>query len=90
MVYLTEDQPLQTVPYFAIDQNESFKFGGPKLYPSTKALIAWLQIAEIRGEDLEVPLLLKLEQNRADFASLGLTERASLNFTHSGHPCVRY
>lgn len=26
------------VPYFVMNQNESFKFGGPKLYPSTRVL----------------------------------------------------
>lgn len=52
------------VPYFIIDQNEVFKFGGPKLFPSRKAAVCWfcLQgrwwILKISVVAVDVPLLI--------------------------------
>ena len=30
------------VPYFVMRQDETFKFGGPKVYPSTRAMVCFL------------------------------------------------
>eukprot|EP00435_Cladocopium_sp_Y103_P070748 s785_g36.t1 len=86
-----------------MEQNETFKFGGPRLYPSTRALVAWLAIrgrwflVKIAVVATQVPLLLsrpvlgqlgmhfKLDENMADFTSLGLVD-VKLGYTASGHP----
>lgn len=50
------------VPYFLMEQNEVFKFGGEKLYPSKAALVTWLAInnewflAKISVVGADVPL----------------------------------
>ena len=47
-----------------MEQKENFKFGGPRLYPSTRALVAWLAIqgrwflVKIAVVSTQVPLLL--------------------------------
>ena len=52
------------IPYIIINQDETFKFGGPKLYPSKKAIIGWLAIQgrwfliKIALVAAQVPLLL--------------------------------
>ena len=52
------------VSYFVLKQNETFKFGGEKLYPSKVAVVTWLAIKEawflikISVVSAEVPLLL--------------------------------
>ena len=52
------------IPYFAIQQNEVFKFGGKKLFPSDTAWILWLNIGgtwmilKVAEVAAEVPLLL--------------------------------
>ena len=52
------------VPYKVVTQNENFKFGGRKIYPSVRALVAWFNvqgrwlIMKISEVDTQVPLLL--------------------------------
>ena len=52
------------VPYMMVGQSETFKFGGQKLYPSTRALVAWLNVegswmvVKISEVNTQVPLLL--------------------------------
>ena len=60
IVYAKKNQ----IPYMIMDQSETFKFGGPRLYPSSKALVAWLSIRDcwflvkIAVVSTQVPLLL--------------------------------
>ena len=77
------------VPYFVINQDEVFKFGGPRLYPSKKAVIGWLRInakwfaVKISVVSANVPLLL----SRPALASLGTNYRMEDNradFTNLG------
>ena len=68
-------------PYFQIDQEETFKFGGRTLFPSTKALICWLHIegrwfcVKIARVAAEVPLLL----SRPTLATLGMEFNMATN-----------
>ena len=62
------------IPYIIINQDETFKFGGPKLYPSKKGIIGWLAIQgrwfliKIALVAAQVPLLL----SRPVLGSLGM------------------
>ena len=53
-----------SIPYMAIKQKETFKFGGEKLYPSKWALVTWMNIkgewflVKIAVLSVDVPLLL--------------------------------
>ena len=61
--YLRESRRMG-IPYFIIDQNEVFKFGGPKLFPSKKAAVCWFclegrwWILKISVVAVDVPLLI--------------------------------
>ena len=77
------------IPYFVIDQDEVFKFGGPRLYPSKKALVGWLRIGQkwvaikVSIVAVNVPLLL----SRPALAALGTNYRMEDNmadFTNLG------
>ena len=77
------------IPYFVIDQDEVFKFGGPRLYPSKKAPVGWLRInrkwfaIKISIVAVNVPLLL----SRPALAALGTNYRMEDNmadFTNLG------
>lgn len=63
------------VPYFVIKQNEVFKFGGPRLFPSTKAVVCWFclkgkwWLLKVSAVSVDVPLLI----SRTALASLGMT-----------------
>ena len=90
------------IPYIMIEQEEHFKFGGPRLYPSTKAIVGiagrWFMI-KISIVSAQAPLLLsrpvlaslgmnyKMDTNVPDFSKLKLTD-VILSFTASGHPKV--
>ncbi len=69
------------IPYIIINQDETFKFGGPKLYPSKKAIIGWLAIQgrwfliKIALVAAQVPLLL----SRPVLASLGMNYKMDIN-----------
>ena len=74
---------------FVIDQDEVFKFGGPRLYPSKKAPVGWLRInrkwfaIKISIVAVNVPLLL----SRPALAALGTNYRMEDNmadFTNLG------
>ena len=69
------------VPYFVMNQNESFKFGGPKLYPSTRVLVAllclqgrWFMV-KISIVSTHVPLLL----SRPVLAAMGMQFKLDTN-----------
>ena len=77
------------IPYFVIDQDEVFKFGGPRLYPSKKAPVGWLRInrkwfaIKISIVAVNVPVLL----SRPALAALGTNYRMEDNmadFTNLG------
>lgn len=61
------------VPYFVIQQNEVFKFGGPRLFPSTRAVVCWFclkgkwWLLKVSAVSVDVPLLI----SRTALASLG-------------------
>ena len=69
------------IPYIVIEQEEHFKFGGPRLYPSTRAIVGWLAIAgrwfmiKISIVSAQVPLLL----SRPVLASLGMNYKMDTN-----------
>ena len=69
------------VPYMVIEQDENFKFGGPKLYHSTQAVICWLCIRgrwfalKVSAVKTRVPLLV----SRPALAALGMTYRMDTN-----------
>ena len=62
------------IPYFIIGQNEVFKFGGPKLFPSRKAAVCWVclegkwWLLKISVVAVDVPLLI----SRPALADLGM------------------
>ena len=62
------------IPFIVLEQNEMFKFGGEKLYPSRVAVVAWVNIHEkwfllkISQVSADVPLLL----SRPVLAKLGM------------------
>ena len=62
------------IPFFVLPQEEVFKFGGERLYPSKMAIVTWLAIknkwflAKISVVSADVPLLL----SRAALAELGM------------------
>ena len=77
------------IPYFVINQNEVFKFGGAKLYPSRQAVVGWLRVdgawfaVKISVVSADIPLLL----SRPVLASLGMNFRMQENkadFTNLG------
>ena len=69
------------VPYMVIEQDENFKFGGPKLYHSTQAVVCWLCIRgrwfalKVSAVKTRVPLLV----SRPALAALGMTYRMDTN-----------
>ncbi|CAL1132729.1 unnamed protein product [Cladocopium goreaui] len=74
------------VPYFVMRQNETFKFGGPKVYPSTRAMVCFLCLqgkwfaVKVAIVATHVPLLL----SRPVLAALGMQfklETNEANFT---------
>ena len=77
MHYLRE----KNIPYIILTQNENFKFGGAKLYPSTQALVTWLCICggwfllKVSVVNTDVPLLL----SRAVLAKLGMNYNLANN-----------
>ena len=62
------------IPFFVLPQEEIFKFGGKKLYPSKMAVVTWLSIknkwflVKISVVSADVPLLL----SRVALAELGM------------------
>ena len=62
------------IPYFIMKQEETFKFGGERLYPSRQALVTWLAIqnswfaVKISVVGADVPLLL----SRPALGALGM------------------
>ena len=82
------------IKYVIITQDEVFKFGGSKLYPSKKALVAWFNIkgswalVKISEVQTQVPLLL----SRPVLGALGMhydMEANTADFTRMGLKGVR-
>lgn len=71
----------KNVPYMVIEQDENFKFGGPKLYNSDRAVICWLCIRgkwfalKVSAVKTKVPLLV----SRPALAELGMTYKMDTN-----------
>ena len=67
--------------HVVIEQDENFKFGGPKLYHSTQAVVCWLCIRgrwfalKVSAVKTRVPLLV----SRPALAALGMTYRMDTN-----------
>ena len=79
----------EKVPYIVITQEENFKFGGPTIYPSRRAIVSWLAVkgkwfmVKISVVAANVPLLL----SRPVLASLGMhykMEENMADFTKLG------
>ena len=71
----------EKIPYIVIEQEENFKFGGPKIYPSRRAVVSWLAIKgkwfmiKISVVAANVPLLL----SRPALAALGMNYKMENN-----------
>ena len=77
------------IDYIIVEQDEAFKFGGPKIYPSSRAVVSWLKIHDkwfmikISIVAAGVPLLI----SRPALAKLGMNYRMERNvadFTNLG------
>ena len=69
------------VPYKVVRQDEVFKFGGQKLYPSARAVVAWFNVegrwllVKISEVNTQVPLLL----SRPTLAAMGMNFNVGKN-----------